>query len=70
MERELEGQASVLRISVTSPVGRTLIRQYGVYAVPTFLVFDGNGQAVYIQAGLPDRKAIVETIARLNPNTR
>lgn len=41
-----------------SRAGLALAREYGVGAVPTIVVFDGNGQVVYAQAGLPDRAAI------------
>lgn len=58
LERELQGTAKVLRINVMSRAGLALAREYGVGAVPTIVVFDGNGQVVYAQAGLPDRAAI------------
>lgn len=58
LERELDGTAKVLRIDVMSRTGLALAREYGVSAVPTFIVFDGKGQVVYTQAGLPDRAAI------------
>lgn len=70
LERELADQARVLRIDVMSQTGRMLVQQYGVRAVPTFLVFDGNGRAVYAQAGLPDREAIVALVAQLQPDAR
>ncbi|MGQ9521871.1 MAG: thioredoxin family protein [Anaerolineae bacterium] len=58
LERELNGTAKVLRIDVMSQTGLALAQKYGVRAVPTFVVFDGKGQVVYAQAGLPDRAAI------------
>lgn len=58
LERELSGTAKLLRINVMSQSGLTLAREYGVVAVPTFIVFDGQGKVVYVQAGLPDRAAI------------
>lgn len=58
LERELNGTAKVLRIDVMSQTGLALAQEYGVRAVPTFVVFDGKGQVVYAQAGLPDRAAI------------
>ncbi len=56
-----------MRIDVMSRVGNTLAQRYGVRAVPTFLVFDGNGQVIYAQAGIPDRSAIAEAIASISP---
>lgn len=51
LERELEGQVKVLRLSALSGVGRQLGARYGVRGVPTFLLFDGSGQMVYYQVG-------------------
>ncbi|MCS7283876.1 MAG: thioredoxin family protein [Anaerolineae bacterium] len=70
LERDLEGRAKVLRIDAFSQVGQTLVRQYGIRAVPTFLVFDGNGEAVYVQAGLPDREAIATLVAQLHSDAQ
>ncbi len=70
LERELEGEAKVLRIEVSSQVGRILIRQYGIRAVPTFLVLDREGKAVYMGVGLPDRQAIAAAVAQLHSDTR
>lgn len=58
LEEELEGRAEVLRIPLISPLGAALANRYGVRGVPTMLVFDGAGQMVYQQAGMPDREAI------------
>jgi len=43
LERELEGQAQVVRLSVFDKVGREVVQRHNVTAVPTFLVFDGDG---------------------------
>ena len=65
LERDLEGQAQVLRLSVMDSVGGAAARRYGVRAVPTFVLLDGQGQVVLVQAGTPDRKEIVQAIAEL-----
>lgn len=62
LQRELEGQADVLRIDVMSRVGNALAQRYGVRAVPTFLVFDGQGEIIYAQAGFPDRAAVIAAV--------
>ena len=54
LERDLEGQAQVLRLSATSGVGRQLGARYGVRGVPTFFLFDGNGEMVSYQVGRID----------------
>jgi thioredoxin-related protein len=63
LEEELEGRAEVLRVNAFSRLGGSLAGRYGVRGVPTLLVFDGNGQVVYAQTGLPDRQAIDTAVA-------
>lgn len=58
LERDLEGQAQVLRLSLWSAVGRKLSAQYGVRGVPTFLLFDGSGQMIHYQVGRLDADRI------------
>ncbi len=66
LERDLEGQAQVVRLSVLSSMGQELARRHGVRGVPTFLVFDGQGNLIERQTGFPDRgkiKALVTEAA-------
>lgn len=65
LERDLEGQAQVLRLSVLDDVGGQLAMRYGVRGVPTFVLLDGAGDVVLSQGGMPDRDAIQMTVARL-----
>jgi len=65
LERALESQAQVLRLSVTDGVGGELAMRYGVRSVPTFVLLDGAGEAVLKQVGMPDRAAIEAAVARL-----
>jgi len=65
LERDLEGQAEVLRVSVTSRVGAALAGRYGVRGVPALLVFDGTGQIVHTEIGAPDREAVEDTVTGL-----
>jgi thioredoxin-related protein len=58
LERDLEGQAQVLRLSALSSIGRQLGAQYGVRGVPTFLLFDGSGQMVHYQVGRLDANRV------------
>ena len=46
LERELEGQARVMRLSVMGSVGRELAARYGVLGVPTFVLLNGAGEVV------------------------
>ena len=63
--RTLEGQAQVLRLSVTDGVGGELALRYGVRGVPTFLLLDSAGETVLKQVGMPDRAEIETVVARL-----
>ncbi|MGD8623452.1 MAG: thioredoxin family protein [Anaerolineae bacterium] len=65
LERDLEGQARVLRLSALSSVGRQLGGLYGVRGVPTFLLFDGSGEIVHYQVGRPDADRIKAEINSL-----
>jgi thioredoxin-related protein len=58
LERELEGQARVVRLSVLSQTGRDVARRYGVMGIPTFLVFDGQGDLIGRDVGFPNRNKI------------
>lgn len=67
LERDLEGQAKVLRLNALSSVGRQLAMRYGVRGVPTFLLFDGSGQMFHYQVGRLDAdriKAEVDSLGR------
>lgn len=58
LERDLEGQAQVLRLSAWSSVGRQMAGRYGVRGLPTFLLFDGSGQMSHYQVGRLDADRI------------
>ena len=58
LERELEGRARVVRLSAFSKVGQEVARQYDVRGVPTFLIFDGRGELIGREVGLPDKGKI------------
>jgi thioredoxin-related protein len=65
LERDLEGEARVLRLSVWGSVGRELAARYVVRGVPTFLLFDGAGQMVHSQVGKLDANRIKTEIDSL-----
>jgi thioredoxin-related protein len=65
LERELEGQAQVLRLSTWSEVGRQLGARYGVRGVPTFFLFDGTGEMVSYQVGRLDADRVRSEIDSL-----
>jgi thioredoxin-related protein len=65
LERELEGQAQVLRLSIMDDVGGELAVRYGARGVPTFVLLDGTGEVVLTQTGMPDRDEIKAAVAGL-----
>ena len=67
LERELSGEATVLRLSSGGPVGRQLAARHGVRGLPTFLLFDGSGTMVHYQVGrldAPKMKAEIDSLRR------
>ena len=59
LERELESEAVFLLIDIGSEIGGQLARRYGVRLVPTFIVFDDDGDIAYRKSGgFPDKDAI------------
>jgi thiol-disulfide isomerase/thioredoxin len=58
LERDLEGQAKVVRLSVLSQLGQQIAQRYGVRGVPTFLIFSDQGELIERQIGFPDRDGI------------
>jgi thioredoxin-related protein len=65
LERDLNGRAAVLRLDMLSGVGRDAASQYGVKAVPTTLLLDGNGQVILRQVGSVNAAAIRAQVANL-----
>ncbi len=60
IERELSGEADVIRINVLSSAGREAIYRFGVRAVPTLVVLDGCGEVVERQVGILNPGRVVE----------
>ena len=63
LERSLEGQARLVRVSILSRRGREMARRHGVMGVPTFLIFDGQGNLIGRQVGFPDQGKIKALVA-------
>lgn len=66
LEKKLEGKAAVVRLDVLSGVGQQAARQYGVRGVPSLVVVDGRGQAVFGQAGIPRPGQVIEQVEALS----
>ena len=65
IERDLGGQAKVVRIELLSASGRELARRFDVRAIPTLLVFDGEKNLVHRYEGVPNRKEVVAQVKAL-----
>lgn len=66
LEDDLQGRADVVYLDLLSDVGRDAASTYDVKAVPTLLVFDGAGNVILRQSGLPDPGAVKDAIAALD----
>lgn len=67
LERELAGDATVIRVDVMSSMGRTLASEYGVAALPTLLVFDGAGNIVLRDGGPPNKHRVIQAVVESTP---
>jgi thioredoxin-related protein len=65
LERDLQGQAQVLRLGVMDDVGGTLALRYGVRGVPTLVLLNGAGEVVLKQAGMLDRAEVIAVVEGL-----
>ena len=65
LEDELRDQAQILRINLLGKLGMTLASRYGIRGTPTLLVFDGAGNVVHREAGVPNREAVRAAVAQL-----
>ena len=55
----------MLRLSALGSVGRQLAARYGVRGVPTFFLFDGDGEIVHYQVGRLDADRVKSEIDAL-----
>jgi len=62
LERDLAGQARVVRLNVTTGVGRELAGQWGVRGLPTLFVFDQHGEPILRQVGRIDRQGVLNAL--------
>ena len=59
IERDLDGQAQVIRLDLSSSLGREIASRHDIRSVPTLLVFNGDGDVAFRYSGIPNRKEIV-----------
>ena len=63
LERDLEGEAMVVRVDVTTEVGRNTAYSYQVSAVPTFVLLASDGTMIYREVGGIDSARVKELVA-------
>jgi thiol-disulfide isomerase/thioredoxin len=65
IERDLQGQAKVMRLNVLGGLGSQVAQRYGVRGVPTLIVLDGSDSPVKYVVGIPNRQAVVQQVQAL-----
>ncbi len=66
IEKDLQDNAKVVRLSKFSKLGRELAKRYDVKSAATTIVLDGSGNLVYRHTGVPNRKEVVERVNQLS----
>lgn len=51
LEAEYPNRLQVIRVDIQSSAGKTIAREYGIYATPSFLLFDRQGQEMIRSVG-------------------
>jgi hypothetical protein len=54
VEKQYQGQLSVIRLDIQSPVGRALAPVYDFQYTPTFIYFDAQGREQWRSVGSLD----------------
>ena len=65
IEKDLEGQARVVRLNLLSKLTKEIASTYGVRGAPAMIVFDASGRMSLSHQGVPNRQRIVEEVNRL-----
>ena len=54
-----------MRVNLNESDGSEMARRLGIHSVPTFIVFDGEGQEIWRKSGFPNRSTIIEVISKI-----
>jgi hypothetical protein len=65
IEKDLLGNAQVVRLSTREGVGAEVADAYSIRAVPSVLVFDGKGKVAFQGVGIPDPDHIERLVRKL-----
>ena len=63
IERDTKGRARVVRVDSGSSLGQELGGRFGIRALPTTIVLDGQGVEVGRYAGLVDKASIMALVS-------
>ncbi len=66
LEKQVAKQAQVIRLDVTQGMGREAAMRYGVYAVPAFVILDGQGDVVQRYDGFLPAGKVKEQVRSLS----
>lgn len=62
IEAQVGNRVEIIRLDLLSAIGRQAARQYGVHMVPATLLFDGQGEIVERQTGMPEAGRVIALI--------
>jgi len=63
LERDLRGSVRVMRVNIHTPLGQRVSMRYGLTLVPSFILFDGNGdQRLRLAGQVPSRATLEEAL--------
>lgn len=62
IEAQMGNMVEIIRLDLLGAIGRQAAREYGVYIVPATLLFDGKGELIDRQTGMPEAKKVIEII--------
>ena len=65
LENKLDGKAEIVRLDVTSQIGRRAAGSYGVRGTPTLIVVDGSGEPVLTQLSLVRPGPVINQVETL-----
>ena len=65
LEKTLQGRAQVIRLNVSDDIGARMAGLHHVRVLPTFVVFDGQGNAIEHYGGRVKREQLLRDVNQL-----
>lgn len=65
IEKDLEGEARLVRLNILHDLGRRIASRYEVRVLPSLVVVNGSEGVVYRHTGAPDRGEVVRLVRSL-----